>query len=40
MPFSTGKQMDKIFHFPYKKGIRSTLMAADALILWNFSETA
>jgi len=33
MPFSAGKQMNKICHFPYKKGIRSTLMAADALFM-------
>ena len=32
--------MDKMCPVPYKKGIRNTLMAADALILWNFSETA
>jgi len=40
MPFSTGKHMDKMCHLPYKKGIRSTLMAADALILWIFSKSA
>lgn len=38
--FSAGKQMDKMCHLPYKKGIRSTLMAADAFILRIFSECA
>ena len=40
MPFSAGKYMDKICHTPYKKGIRSTWMTADAFILRIFSECA
>ena len=40
MPFSTGKRMDKMRHAPYKKGIHSTLSAADAFILRIFSECA
>ena len=40
MPFSTGKYMDKMCHLPYKKGIRSTLMTADAFVLRIFSEYA
>jgi|UPI0002E2E709 hypothetical protein len=40
MPFSAGKYMDKICPAPYKKGIRSTWMAADAFVLQIFSEYA
>jgi hypothetical protein len=40
MPFSAGKYMDKIGPAPYKKGIRSTWMAADAFVLRIFSEYA
>jgi len=39
MPFSACKQMDKMCHLPYKKGIHSTLMAADAFILQIFNKS-
>jgi len=39
MPFSAGKQMNKICHFPYKKGHPQHFDGCGCPFLWIFSES-